>query len=54
MRIALGTIPFGTTVDEATSFAILDRFVERGGTITDTVRTRSSRRGDAGLRALRG
>lgn len=36
MRIALGTIPFGTTVDEATSFAILDRFVEGGGTILDT------------------
>ncbi|MEU8266595.1 hypothetical protein AB0B89_05450 [Sphaerisporangium sp. NPDC049002] len=31
-HIALGTIPFGTTVDEATSFAILDRFVEAGGT----------------------
>ncbi|WP_182906453.1 aldo/keto reductase [Microbispora sp. H13382] len=36
MRIALGTIPFGTTVDEATSFAILDRFVEAGGTMLDT------------------
>lgn len=36
MRIALGTIPFGTTVDEATSFAILDRFVESGGKIIDT------------------
>lgn len=36
MRIALGTIPFGTTVDEETSFAILDRFVESGGTILDT------------------
>ena len=36
MRIALGTIPFGTTVDEATSFAILDRFVEGGGTMLDT------------------
>ncbi|GAA4207366.1 aldo/keto reductase [Microbispora amethystogenes] len=36
MRIALGTIPFGTTVDEETSFAILDRFVEGGGTILDT------------------
>lgn len=36
MRIALGTIPFGTTVDEETSFAVLDRFVERGGTIIDT------------------
>ncbi len=36
MRLALGTIPFGTTVDEATSFTILDRFVEGGGTIVDT------------------
>ena len=36
MGIALGTIPFGTTVDEATSFAILDRFVESGGKIIDT------------------
>ncbi|MFC6082085.1 aldo/keto reductase [Sphaerisporangium aureirubrum] len=34
--IALGTIPFGTTVDEATSFAILDRFAEAGGTMIDT------------------
>ncbi|MBP2703247.1 aldo/keto reductase [Microbispora sp. RL4-1S] len=36
MAIALGTIPFGTTVDEPTSFAILDRFVDSGGTIIDT------------------
>ncbi|MEU7882614.1 aldo/keto reductase [Microbispora bryophytorum] len=36
MRIALGTIPFGTTVDETPSFAILDRFAEGGGTILDT------------------
>ncbi|WP_204057677.1 aldo/keto reductase [Microbispora corallina] len=36
MTIALGTIPFGTTVDEPTSFAILDRFVDAGGTIIDT------------------
>ncbi|GII76548.1 oxidoreductase [Sphaerisporangium rufum] len=35
-KIALGTIPFGTTVDEKTSFAILDRFVEAGGTRIDT------------------
>ncbi|ETK31765.1 oxidoreductase [Microbispora sp. ATCC PTA-5024] len=32
----MGTIPFGTTVDEPTSFAILDRFVDAGGTIVDT------------------
>ncbi|WP_433218753.1 aldo/keto reductase [Microtetraspora malaysiensis] len=36
MKLALGTLPFGTTVDEATSFAILDRFAESGGTIVDT------------------
>ncbi|WP_405141060.1 aldo/keto reductase [Sphaerisporangium sp. NBC_01403] len=35
-HIALGTIPFGTTVDEAASFAILDRFTEAGGTMIDT------------------
>jgi aryl-alcohol dehydrogenase-like predicted oxidoreductase len=32
----LGTIPFGTTVDEQTSFAIMDRFVAAGGTTIDT------------------
>jgi aryl-alcohol dehydrogenase-like predicted oxidoreductase len=35
-RFALGAMPFGTTVDEKTSFAILDRFVEAGGTTIDT------------------
>lgn len=34
--LALGAMPFGTTVDEKTSFAILDRFVEAGGTTIDT------------------
>ncbi|GII85488.1 oxidoreductase [Sphaerisporangium siamense] len=34
--IALGTIPFGTALDEAASFAILDRFAEAGGTVLDT------------------
>jgi aryl-alcohol dehydrogenase-like predicted oxidoreductase len=34
--LCLGTLPFGTIVDEATSFALLDRFVERGGTFVDT------------------
>ncbi|GIH78615.1 aldo/keto reductase [Planobispora longispora] len=33
---ALGTIPFGTSVDERTTFAILDRFAEAGGAILDT------------------
>lgn len=34
--LCLGTMYFGTTVDEATSWAILDRFVEAGGTFIDT------------------
>lgn len=32
----LGTMNFGTRVDEATSFTLLDRFVERGGVWLDT------------------
>ncbi|GAA4152797.1 aldo/keto reductase [Actinomadura keratinilytica] len=36
MEIALGAMWFGTRVDEQTSFAILDRFVEAGGTMIDT------------------
>jgi aryl-alcohol dehydrogenase-like predicted oxidoreductase len=35
-ELCLGAMPFGTTVDEKTSFAILDRFVEAGGTTIDT------------------
>ncbi|MFD4868825.1 aldo/keto reductase [Streptomyces sp. NPDC058412] len=31
-----GTMTFGTTVDEATAYAILDRFAEAGGTFVDT------------------
>ncbi|WP_394553419.1 aldo/keto reductase [Agromyces sp. MMS24-JH15] len=34
--ICLGTMWMGTRIDEATSFAILDRFVEAGGTFIDT------------------
>ena len=34
--IALGTMWMGTRTDEATSFAILDRYVEAGGTFLDT------------------
>jgi aryl-alcohol dehydrogenase-like predicted oxidoreductase len=34
--ICLGALPFGTTVDQETSFAILDRFTEAGGTFIDT------------------
>jgi aryl-alcohol dehydrogenase-like predicted oxidoreductase len=35
-RFCLGAMPFGTTVDEKTAFAVLDRFVEAGGTTIDT------------------
>ena len=34
--IALGTMQFGWTADEPTSFAILDAFVEAGGNLIDT------------------
>lgn len=35
-RLCLGTMYFGTRTDEATSFAVLDRFVAAGGTFLDT------------------
>lgn len=34
--LCLGAMMFGTEVDEETSFAILDRFAEAGGTFVDT------------------
>lgn len=34
--LCLGALPFGKYVDEKTSFAIMDRFVEAGGTFLDT------------------
>ncbi|MDK1476783.1 aldo/keto reductase [Streptomyces sp. 549] len=34
--LSLGAMPFGSLVDEATSFAILDRFREAGGNLIDT------------------
>ena len=34
--LVLGAMMFGTTIDEQTSFALLDRFVERGGVWIDT------------------
>ncbi|UKY48499.1 aldo/keto reductase [Streptomyces inhibens] len=40
--VCLGALPFGTTVDERTSFAILDRFAEAGGTFLDTANTYAS------------
>ncbi|MFC7484722.1 aldo/keto reductase [Luedemannella flava] len=36
MRIAFGTIPLGSAVDQRDSFALLDRFVDAGGTMLDT------------------
>lgn len=41
--VCLGTLPFGTTVDEPTSFAILDRFAEAGGTFVDTANHHAGR-----------
>ncbi len=35
-KIVLGTHLFGTEIDEKTSFALLERFIERGGNILDT------------------
>jgi aryl-alcohol dehydrogenase-like predicted oxidoreductase len=35
-RICLGTMTFGAGADEATSFALMDRFTELGGTFLDT------------------
>ncbi|GAA1377418.1 aldo/keto reductase [Streptomyces beijiangensis] len=34
--LSLGAMRFGTATDEATSYAILDRYVEAGGTFIDT------------------
>jgi aryl-alcohol dehydrogenase-like predicted oxidoreductase len=34
--LSLGTMHFGTATDETTSFALLDRYVEAGGTFIDT------------------
>ncbi|GAA1772293.1 aldo/keto reductase [Nocardioides hankookensis] len=36
MQLVLGTMYFGTRTDEATSYALLDRFVAAGGRILDT------------------
>ncbi|WP_329957563.1 aldo/keto reductase [Nocardioides anomalus] len=36
MELVLGTMYFGTRTDEATSFAVLDRYVAAGGRILDT------------------
>jgi len=34
--LCLGTMQWGWTADEATSFAIMDAFVEAGGNFLDT------------------
>ena len=39
--LCLGTMYFGTTVDEERAFAVLDRFVDAGGTFIDTANTYS-------------
>ncbi|MFC5187231.1 aldo/keto reductase [Actinomadura harenae] len=36
LNLALGAMKFGSETDEQTSFAILDRFVDAGGTLIDT------------------
>ena len=38
--LSLGAMHFGTATDEATSFAILDRYAEAGGTFIDTADNR--------------
>ena len=37
-RLCLGTVGFGSTMDERTSFAYMDRFAELGGNFLDTAR----------------
>ena len=39
--LALGTVPVGSTLDQAESFALLDRYLEAGGTFIDTARVYS-------------
>ena len=36
--LCLGGLPFGNTITERESFALLDRFVELGGNFIDTAR----------------
>ena len=36
--LCLGGVPFGNTIDEQATFALLDRFVELGGNFIDTAR----------------
>jgi aryl-alcohol dehydrogenase-like predicted oxidoreductase len=47
--LVLGAMMFGTRIDERTSFAILDRFVERGGEWIDTADCYAFWASDSGL-----
>ena len=47
-QLCLGTMYFGYRTDEATAFAILDRFVEAGGNFLDTANNYGQWHGDAG------
>jgi aryl-alcohol dehydrogenase-like predicted oxidoreductase len=47
--LVLGAMMFGTRIDEATSFRLLDRFVERGGTWIDTADCYAFWASDSGL-----
>jgi aryl-alcohol dehydrogenase-like predicted oxidoreductase len=47
--LVLGAMMFGTRIDEETSFAILDRFVERGGVWIDTADCYAFWESDSGL-----
>jgi aryl-alcohol dehydrogenase-like predicted oxidoreductase len=47
--LVLGAMMFGTRIDEITSFALLDRFVERGGVWIDTADCYSFWASDSGL-----
>lgn len=46
--LCLGTMFFGTLVDEAAAFAVLDRFIDAGGTFIDTANNYSSWAGGTG------
>ena len=46
--ICLGIMNFGYRTDERTSFAILDRFVDAGGTFVDTANNYGQWHGEAG------
>jgi aryl-alcohol dehydrogenase-like predicted oxidoreductase len=47
-QLCLGTMYFGYRTDEQTSFAVLDRFLEAGGTFLDTANNYGQWHGDAG------